>query len=125
MRYCWPVLCFALLCPIATSQEKVGDLSPVKLKVGQVGYMKDRYDRAFDQGYPVRVFRILGDKKFLGNVDCEAYERVRFIVDGFPTKDLADDSIVKLPGTWKVARTEKLDGRTHFVLAPAVKTKKN
>lgn len=46
-----------------------------------------------------------------------------FIVKGIPTKGVADGSIVKLDGVYKVTSTKKHDGRTYFVISPFIEPK--
>jgi len=81
---------------------------PAMMKVGDVGHLSQNGRR-----FTPRIVEIFGEKKMevvLGST--------YFIVDGFPTKGLADNQRFEIQGECRVAGTEKIGTRTLLVVRP-------
>ncbi len=100
------LLCVLVLLPAAAAQDRSQEFNLDDVKVGSAGVF-----RQGDTKFRFRVDRIIGEKEMVLELG-----RHRFLVRGFPTKDLATDQRIELPGFWRITRTENLNGTSFFVL---------
>jgi hypothetical protein len=111
-------------------------LDPNELKSGMVGELWDDGYRKVPGGYEVayiyHVVDVIDKNKVIVSATVSLASGGKRPVDGKPTHlilhidttDLVDGKQYKPKGIFKVVGTEKLKGRTHFVLSPHSTEKK-
>jgi hypothetical protein len=94
---------------------KVGD-------IGSLGVYEITRNGAGEFGLNLRVESVLDANRMIASGD--GYRSMPFLVANFPTKDLADGKVIQDALVFKVTGTEKVGGKTLYVLEPYSPPKK-
>jgi hypothetical protein len=88
-----------------------------ELKLGQCGAISSE-NPTFN--YYLQVAEVLSDNEVLvkEHLGLSARSKPVYFIVEMPSKGLADDSRIELPGRWEVYRTKKIGRRTYFALRP-------
>ena len=117
---------------LAALQAELARLKPAPAEA--VTFLKLHRPSVGDSGFldpgpgrPPKIVKILDDATILLVVGSETADPLAVLVK-LPTKGLAEDRVLDdakvLAGLWKCTRSEKYQGKTHYVIEPVAPPKK-